>query len=90
MDTTFHSGGNSTVNVHDVQQIQVSANSAVMNSGELIYWQSLVFLGREGLELGKVTVFLEDPAAALPIGDQPPYWGNELAGNTDLDGASPF
>ena len=90
MNTTFHSGGNSTVNVHDVQQIQVSANSAVMNSGELIYWQSLVFLGREGLELGKVTVFLEDPAAALPIGDQPPYWGNELAGNTDLDGASPF
>ena len=90
MNTTFHSGGNSTVSVHDVRRIQVSADSAMMKNGEPLYWQSLTFLDGEGRELGKVTVFLEDPAAALPIGDQPPYWGNELAGGTDLDGTSPF
>ena len=92
MNTTFHSGGNSTVSVHDVQRIEVSANSKIMDNGEPMYWQKLIFLDGEGRELGRVTVFLDGPEAALPVGEQPPYWGNELAGSTALDGdgSSPF
>ncbi|MCP3867752.1 MAG: hypothetical protein GY703_06590 [Gammaproteobacteria bacterium] len=91
MDTTFHSSGNSTVSVHDVQRIDVSANSVIRDNGEPLYWQSLTFLDGKGQELGKVTVFLESPEAALPVGDQPPYWGLDLSEPPmAVDGKAPF
>ncbi len=91
MDTTFYSGGNSTVNVHDVQRIAVSANSKIRDNGEPLYWQKLIFLDGEGRELGQVTVFLKDPAAALPVGDQPPYWGLDPSKPLmAVDGKAPF
>ena len=91
MDTRFYSGSNSTVSVHDVQQIQVSADSTIQSSGKPLYWQRLVFIGRDGQELGQVTVFLESPEAAMPVGEQPPYWGLDPSKPLmAVDGSPPF
>ena len=59
--------------VHNVHKIQVSVDSAPVNFGDgalrPAYWQTLVLLDEQDEELGKVVLFLSDPAAALPIGD---------------------
>ena len=50
-----------------------------------------VLIGPDGRDVGRVTLFLEDQGAALPIGDQPPYWGIDPGKPLALvDGKAPF
>jgi hypothetical protein len=91
MDINLHSSGNSTINVHSVSKILVVAESTISNDGKPLYWQDLVFLRSDGLELGRVTAYLESPEAALPVGDQPPYWGiDQSKALVVIDGEAPF
>lgn len=81
MDVTFHK----------VAEIRVEANSALLSEGEPHYWQTFVLIGPDGRDVGRVTLFLEDQGAALPIGDQPPYWGIDPGKPLALvDGKAPF
>jgi hypothetical protein len=73
--TILSGNGNVAVNVHGVSRIEVSADSTINEEGKPLYWQELTFHNAEGVALGTVTLFLDEPEAALPVGDQPPYWG---------------
>ena len=66
------------VDIHEVAEIRIEANSGILPEGQAHYWQSLVLLDSEGGFLGQVTLHLKQPEAALPVGDQPPYWGVDL------------
>jgi hypothetical protein len=80
--------------VHRVSKIQVSADSAPVDYDDgrrSAYWQTLVFLDDEDRELGTVTLFLANPEVALPVGDQPPYWGIDPSkALMVIDGEAPF
>jgi len=79
------------VSIHSVAGIQVSVDSSVTESGKPIYWQTLIFMDHQNQPLGEVMIFLESPAAALPCGDQPPYWGMDPSKPLAIvDGSSPF
>lgn len=79
------------VSIHEVAEIRVEANSAILPGGEPHYWQVLVMLSKDGRDMGRVTLHLDEPAVALPVGDQPPYWGIDLAKPPALvDGKAPF
>lgn len=83
------------LNVHHVARVQVAANgSPLADSQQLMHWwQSLRFFDQHGEELGEITLHLADFTAALPIGDQPPYWGIDPQCPSALaviDGESPF
>ena len=91
MRTTLHSGGSGSVSVHDVAAIAVSANSRLREDGSVCYWQDLSFFDGEGLPVGTLTLFLARPEAALPVGDQPPYWGvDPRSALAVMDGEPPF
>lgn len=66
------------VSIHEVAEIRAEANSAILPSGQVHYWQSLVFLDAQGETLGRVVLHLDQPGVALPVGGQPPYWGMDL------------
>jgi hypothetical protein len=81
------------LSIHNVSKIRVEAHSSLC--AELcrtVYWQVLTLLDSEDRELGKVVLHLTGPGAALPLGDQPPYWGLDLTKPAALfeDGESPF
>jgi hypothetical protein len=80
--------------VHRVSKIQVSVDSAPVDFEDgrrIAYWQTLVLLDDEGRELGKVTAFLTSPEVALPVGDEPPYWGiDQSKALVVIDGEAPF
>lgn len=83
------------LNVHDVARVDVSAHGRVLDRtpSEMHWWQQLRFYDPQGEPLGEITLHLADCAAALPIGDQPPYWGLEVncpAAFAVIDGESPF
>ncbi|NCA72759.1 MAG: hypothetical protein EOM91_22430 [Sphingobacteriia bacterium] len=82
---------NASFRVHDVDHIEVTAATAPRDGGFVCWWQTLTFFDRDGVQLGEVVAFLKRPEAALPIGDQPPYWGMDLSKPAGLmDGESPF
>lgn len=62
-----------SISVHHVARIEVSAVTCPMGRDITSWWQILTFFDRQGEKLGEVVAFLENPEAALPIGDQPPY-----------------
>ena len=91
MNTTLHSSHEASVCVHGIEQIEVTANASQREDGSPVYWQELSFRDGKGLLLGRVTLFLERPEAALPVGSQPPYWGCDLRKPFGLvDGEAPF
>lgn len=80
-----------SISVHHVARIEVSAVTCPLERNITSWWQILTFFNQEGEKLGEVVAFLEGPRAALPIGDQPPYWGMDLTKPAGLmDGESPF
>lgn len=88
---TMLNGVAGSVSIHSVAAIQASANSSVTEEGKTIYWQTLTFTNAEDKQLGEVTLFFENPEAALPIGDQPPYWGIDPSKVLAMvDGQPPF
>jgi hypothetical protein len=83
------------IGVHDVARVDVSANGGVLERApsEMHWWQQLRFYDPHGAQLGEITLHLADCTAALPIGDQPPYWGIDVncpAALAVIDGESPF
>jgi hypothetical protein len=90
MNTSL-SSKNSVVNIHDIHRIAVLADSMVTQEGTPLYWQELSFFDDQGGLLGTVTLFLASPEAALPVGDQPPYWGCDPSkALVMVDGEAPF
>lgn len=82
---------NTSISIHGVDRIKVSAASCPSEAGLMCWWQTLKFFDRQGGELGELVAFLERPEAAIPVGDQPPYWGLDLRQPLGLvDGESPF
>jgi hypothetical protein len=80
-----------SISVHHVARIEVSAVTCHTGRDITSWWQILTILNQQGEKLGEVVAFLESPGAALPIGDQPPYWGMDLTKPAGLmDGESPF
>ena len=80
-----------SISIHQVARIDVTAVACPMEPNITAWWQTLTFFDQEGEKLGEVVAFLESPGAALPIGDQPPYWGMDLTKPAGLmDGESPF
>lgn len=79
------------VSFYEVAEIRVEANSSILPAGRPHYWQSLVLLDAQGRDLGRVTLHLDSPGVALPIGSQPPYWGIDLEKPLALvEGKPPF
>lgn len=79
------------ITIHQVAEIRVEANSSVLPDCEPVYWQTFVLIGTDGRDVGRITLFLEDQGAALPVGDQPPYWGIDPSKPLALiDGKAPF
>lgn len=65
-----------SINVHDVAKIQVSADGRPFeHQGHMHWWQSLLLFDRHDTLIGEITLHLHHPEVALPVGDQPPYWG---------------
>ena len=83
------------VSVYQVARIVVSANGAPLSDGSqtMCWWQELqLFDGGDAL-IGRVVLHLTRPEVALPVGDQPPYWGvdpRRVGALALLDGESPF
>ena len=78
------------ISILDVHKIRVSANCGLLDDGGMCHWQALVFLDEQGRELGEVVLYLDGPDAALPVGDQPPYWGADAGMPVAADGPAPF
>lgn len=79
------------VTILDVSEIRVEANSGILPNGRPHYWQALVLLDAQGRNLGRVTLHLDSPGVALPVGSQPPYWGIDLDKPLALvEGKPPF
>lgn len=78
--------------VHNVDRITVCASTVPSDDGKTYWWQTMRFFDCDNNEIGKVVVFLDRPDAALPVGDQPPYWGMDLNKPALLsaDGEAPF
>jgi hypothetical protein len=82
---------NASFSIHDVDRIEVSAATAPIAGGLVCWWQTVKFFDSDGAEIGEVVVFLKRPEAAIPTGDQPPYWGMDVSKPAGLmDGDSPF
>jgi hypothetical protein len=80
-----------SISVHQVARIEVSAVTSPLDRDITSWWQILTFFDQQGEKLGELVAFLESPDVALPIGDQPPYWGMDLNKPAGLmDGESPF
>lgn len=56
-----------TLNIHNVNQVKVKADSA-FSAGQGCYWQTFVFIDRQGNELFELTAYLDNPGSALAIG----------------------
>jgi len=79
------------LSVQHIAEIRVHADSTILASGRPAYWQTLLLLDKEGRELGRVVLHLDAPGVALPVGDQPPYWGIDPSQPLALvDGKAPF
>ena len=77
--------------VHGVHEIRVSADCRPREGGGMNHWQQLVFFDASGHMVGEVVLFLDSPEVALPLGDQPPYWGIDPSKPLEVvDGQPPF
>ena len=83
------------VSLYRVERIEVSANGAPLSDGSqtMCWWQELQLYDCDDALIGRVVLHLTSPEVALPVGDQPPYWGvdpRRLGALTLLDGEAPF
>ena len=62
---------------HQVDRIVVTANGAPLSEGShsMCWWQALELFDRDDALIGRIVLHLTSPEVALPIGEQPPYWG---------------
>lgn len=66
------------VTFHQVSRMVVEANGRPAgDTGKMMWWQTIRLFGSKQEQLGEITLHLADPGAALPIGDQPPYFGTD-------------
>ena len=79
---------------HDVNRIQVSANGAALpNNQGMCWWQELELFDPDEVLIGRIVLHLKRPEVALPVGDQPPYWGidpRRRGALAMLEGEPPF
>ena len=83
------------LNIHDVARVDISADGCSLQGKptEMHWWQRLEFFDHHGVRLGEITLHLAHINAALPLGDQPPYWGIDPrypAALAVIDGEAPF
>lgn len=77
------------ITVPNVAQIQVLADGGLSHSEETSahWWQQLHLFDANGTCLACITLQLTEASVALPVGEQPPYWGSHprtLAFDEDL------
>lgn len=79
-------------NVHGVASIRLVADSARNPDGRPMYWQRLELFDGKGRAVGEVVLHLVRPEAAIPGGEEPPYWGVNpaLPVPVGADGLPPF
>jgi hypothetical protein len=59
-----------SLDVHHVARVEVSAYSRKVSGADWrVHWQKLALFDRENNPIGEVTLFLDQPMAALAIGD---------------------
>ncbi len=65
------------LSLHGVSRMALRADGHALVAGEsaMHWWQVLALYDREGMLIGEITLHLTNPEAALPMGEQPPYWG---------------
>ena len=83
------------VNWYQVERIAVSANGAPLSDGSqtMCWWQELQLYDCDDALIGRIVLHLTGPEVALPVGDQPPYWGvdpRQRGALALLEGESPF
>ena len=83
------------VSLYRVERIEVRANGAPMSDGSqtMCWWQELQLFDGDDALIGRIVLHLSRPEVALPIGEQPPYWGidpRQVGALARLEGESPF
>ncbi|AFL72631.1 hypothetical protein [Thiocystis violascens] len=83
------------VSWYRVERIQVSANGALLSDGSqtMCWWQELELFDPQDALIGRIVLHLTSPKVALPVGEQPPYWGidpRQTGALALLDGEAPF
>ena len=82
------------IGIHDVARIAVSSDGRPLYAqGDMHWWQTVRLYNREGQEIGEITLHLTGAHVALPVGEQPPYWGidpRQPSALALIDGESPF
>lgn len=56
-------------NIFNVHRVEISAHSTCLSDGSRVHYQRLELFDSKGWPIGDVTLFLEQPMAALAIGD---------------------
>lgn len=56
-------------NIFNVHRVEISAHSTCLSDGSRMHYQRLELFDSKGWPIGDVTLFLEQPMAALAIGD---------------------
>lgn len=66
-----------TISLFDVARIEIRASGACspVDQNQVYWWQTLKMLNSRGETIGEVTLHLADATVALPLGEQPPYFG---------------
>lgn len=68
---------NAHVSLFSVQKIRVVGHGGPSEflNGAMRWWQTIDVYDAENNLIGSITLHLNSADAALPIGEQPPYWG---------------
>ena len=56
-------------NIFNVHRVEISAHSTCLSDGSRMHYQRLELFNAEGWRIGEVVLHLEQPTAALAIGD---------------------
>ena len=56
-------------NIFNVHRVEISAHSTCLSDGSRMHYQRLELFNAEGWRIGEVVLHLEQPMAALAIGD---------------------
>jgi hypothetical protein len=81
------------VSLFAVSRIKVTANGCALAPPRLgmHWWQELELFDDRETVIGRIVLHLVRAEVALPVGDQPPYWGIDPQRiPAAMDGESPF
>lgn len=56
-------------NIFNVHRVEISAHSTCMSNGRRMHYQRMELFDSKGWRIGEVVLHLEQPMAALAIGD---------------------